>query len=348
MDHPYASVPQDVTLNEERRLVRLNADLEILDLSEGSGITYVTKTAFEGHHPRWIRCDDPYRLDLRAFCGPWVTGVQLTPEAVHVSLFQWYSALETITFCGEHPLYKAIDGVVYSKNGDTLLAYPRQKPDKVFRIPEGVKTIGEGAFNEQACLEYLWMPDTVEEIHQGAFSHCVQLQEVRLSENLTTLVDSEDGVFESCRRLCRVSFGRKLRSIGNRAFYGCECMKEFTLPEGLLRLGINSLEYVRGSLSLPRSLLWAEKYSLNSVSELTVYEGSCKGLMYALYKPVTLHVIRRDGSTVTFCFSKKDLTYDQEVLLGEAWDSDELNLAEVEAILEAEEEMINLLRKDLY
>lgn len=38
--------------------------------------------------------------------------------------------------------YKAVDGVLYTKNGDTLLRYPVAKTNETFTIPESVKTIG--------------------------------------------------------------------------------------------------------------------------------------------------------------------------------------------------------------
>ena len=43
---------------------------------------------------------------------------------------------------GENNLnYKSIDGVIYSKNGKTLLDYPGGKTETSFEIPSGVETI---------------------------------------------------------------------------------------------------------------------------------------------------------------------------------------------------------------
>ena len=46
----------------------------------------------------------------------------------------------------DHPLYQAIDGVLFSKDGKTLLAYPGGRMDEHYDVPAGVEHIWPYAF----------------------------------------------------------------------------------------------------------------------------------------------------------------------------------------------------------
>ena len=59
--------------------------------------------------------------------------------------FSEYSQLEKIEVSSVNPYYRSADGVLYSKDGKTLIAYPREKSDETFKIPYGTEhfpTIG--------------------------------------------------------------------------------------------------------------------------------------------------------------------------------------------------------------
>ena len=65
--------------------------------------------------------------------------------------------------------YKDVDGVLYSANGATLLAYPQGKADNEFIIPEGVTTIERYAFQDSYNLETVIISDGVRKIMSCAF-----------------------------------------------------------------------------------------------------------------------------------------------------------------------------------
>lgn len=107
----------------------------------------------------------------------------------------------------DHPLYQAIDGVLFSKDGKTLLAYPGGRTDEHYDVPAGVehiwpyafgtdylktislpiglKTIGSGAFATCGRLQSIAVPLTVTEIGDYAFWRCVSLELVSLPDGLT-------------------------------------------------------------------------------------------------------------------------------------------------------------------
>ncbi len=63
-------------------------------------------------------------------------------------------------------VYQAIDGVLYSKDGCTLLSVPPGKTDIV--IPDTVTTIAQGAFQGSSIRE-LRIPETVTSLNEGCF-----------------------------------------------------------------------------------------------------------------------------------------------------------------------------------
>lgn len=81
--------------------------------------------------------------------------------------------------------FKSVDGVVYSKDGTELVAYPIGRNEELV-IPEGVTKIKEGVC-QGAYITSLTIPSTVTEISTDAFCHCYNLIEVNLPETLTTI-----------------------------------------------------------------------------------------------------------------------------------------------------------------
>ena len=76
--------------------------------------------------------------------------------------------------------YKSIDGVLYTKDGEVLLAYPSGKKQKGFRIPKGVKYIASGAFMKANYLEKVILPESVKFIYESAFRSCDRLNLVEI------------------------------------------------------------------------------------------------------------------------------------------------------------------------
>ena len=54
--------------------------------------------------------------------------------------------LKTIDISANHPTYQLQDDVLYSKDGTELFLYPAGKTGTSFTVPDGVKTISDGAF----------------------------------------------------------------------------------------------------------------------------------------------------------------------------------------------------------
>ena len=89
-----------------------------------------------------------------------------------------------------NPIYKSVDGVLFSKDGKTLMLCPLGRKEYV--IPTEVNSIGDGAFEYCESLLEITIPDNVSSIGNVAFSGCNSLHEINIPDNVSTI---GDGVF---------------------------------------------------------------------------------------------------------------------------------------------------------
>ena len=86
------------------------------------------------------------------------------------------------------------------------------------RIPEGVKTIPFGAFQNCTNLRNVYIPDSVVEIDGAAFARCKELEEIRIPEGVKTIPWK---AFESCTKLRDVYIPDSVVEIEKEAFKDC-------------------------------------------------------------------------------------------------------------------------------
>lgn len=120
------------------------------------------------------------------------------------------SVLTVLSGCGE----KGSEGLEYRSNGDGTCA-----------------VIGIGTCQDEDLVIPQKSPagDKVTSIGDEAFSNA-KIRTVKMADSIT-----EIGVkaFSSCQRLESIDFSSSLRVIKDRAFYYCDTIEEFTLPESL-------------------------------------------------------------------------------------------------------------------
>ena len=68
-----------------------------------------------------------------------------------------------------NPYFCSVDGIIYTKDLKTLVAYPNKKEGSTFTIPSTVENISDFAFNNCLQLESLIIPKTVKYVGAGAF-----------------------------------------------------------------------------------------------------------------------------------------------------------------------------------
>ena len=105
-----------------------------------------------------------------------------------------------------HPLFRTVDGVLFSKDGKTLIAYPNARAAAHYDVPAGVERIEAYAMGNE-FLKTVSLPIGLKSIGDAAFAGCTRLQSIALP--LT------------------------VREIGRDIFFDCVSLELVSLPDGL-------------------------------------------------------------------------------------------------------------------
>ena len=83
----------------------------------------------------------------------------------------------SINVSRENKNYCSVDGGLYNKQKTTIL-HPGKIQNGTFRVPDGVTSIGDYAFDGYRSLTNMTIPDSVTNICYGAFLDCIKLTDV--------------------------------------------------------------------------------------------------------------------------------------------------------------------------
>lgn len=118
---------------------------------------------------------------------------EITPDAIYLSsTVSSFDVLAVNKFGGievnpSNRQYKSVNGVLFDKSGTILIAYPNQKINTSYAVPEGVKIIDELAFYEATNLNSLSISSTVEYIDNYALKGCINIHRLEVPANVTEI-----------------------------------------------------------------------------------------------------------------------------------------------------------------
>ena len=138
------------------------------------------------------------------------------------------------------------NGVLFTKDMKTLVAYPGAKPAATYTIPASVEVIGPAAFSYAILLKTMLLPENVKKIYDDSFEMCV-------FEHLEIygLEEIPASAFYHCP-LETLVLGDSVKKIGDYAF-DSNALTEFNVPAGIEDLGALSLYYVENLTVSPES-----------------------------------------------------------------------------------------------
>lgn len=108
-------------------------------------------------------------------------------------------------------------------------------------IPEGVKYIGYGAFQNCTALKSVKLPNSLKKIGGEAFGDCTALSSVTFGSGLKSI---EYEGFGHCEALKKVVLPEGLEKLDS-AFYGCYNLENITFPNSLSEIDLDSIYYTK-------------------------------------------------------------------------------------------------------
>lgn len=160
--------------------------------------------------------------------------VTIPDNICHIGASAFYgTSITEFIVSDSHPMYKTEDGVLFSKDGIALVAYPPKKEDKSYVVPETVEELYHGCFASNTYITEVTLPEGLLYVDSWAFAYTT-IQEL-------TIPDDVEGIESyACAYMTRLESFKtpaNLAYIGSAAFAGCANLTDITLNEGLIEIG---------------------------------------------------------------------------------------------------------------
>jgi hypothetical protein len=94
--------------------------------------------------------------------------------------------LSNISVLEDNPHFKSIDGVLFSKDEKTIVAYPPAKEGSSYIIPNGVTTIGDYAFR-YSKIKNITIPNSVTSLGGAAFSDMEDADSIIIPDSVISI-----------------------------------------------------------------------------------------------------------------------------------------------------------------
>lgn len=193
-----------------------------------------------------VICDEAFSscYDLTSITLP--QGV----ESIGHNPFTYCNNLSSVICRSPH--FKVIDKMLLTSDGKRLISYWGK--EYVVSVPQGVESIGDGAFYECKSLKSITLPQGVKSIGNRAFYECKALTSITLLQGVESI---ENEAFYECKALTSITLPQGVKSIGNGAFKFCKALASITLPQEVERIGYEAFSWCRAltSIRIPKGTL---------------------------------------------------------------------------------------------
>lgn len=185
--------------------------------------------------------------------------------------FSTCTGLISLTVAESNVYYSSQDGVLFNKQKTELLCCPGGKVGD-YNIPNGVESIGRGAFEYCEELTGISLPDSVTNIGDYAFSNCWSIESIIIPDRVVSIgnhafdgcdrligiiipdsvVTIGDSAFNRCTGIASVTIGKGTTSIGDSAFANCYNLTSIIIPYNVTTIGYKTFSGARlTSITLP-------------------------------------------------------------------------------------------------
>ena len=182
-------------------------------------------------------------------------------EVIGDGAFEWCYSVHSITVDKGNAKYKSENDCLLTKNGETL-----KWGCVTSVIPDGVKTIGIGAFAGCQAMTKISIPDSVKTIAYQAFYSCSGLTSINIPDSVQTLGQYS---FAYCSALESVVLSENLTKISDYTFLNCEKLTSIIIPDGVVSIGANAFaNSTLRSVTIPVSVTSIGRMRSNGVLSL--------------------------------------------------------------------------------
>ena len=164
------------------------------------------------------------------------------------------------------------DGLLYT--GQVLYKYKGTMPTNTkIVIKEGIKGIGDSAFDGCSGLTSITIPNSMTSIGKEAFVGCSSLNSVTIPNSVTSI---GDGAFYQCSGLTSITIPNSVTSIGVSAFFGCSGLTSITIPNSVTGIGEYTFRNCSGltSVTIGNSVTSIGDYAFNGCQLQTLTIGT--------------------------------------------------------------------------
>lgn len=191
--------------------------------------------------------------------------------------------IEKFIVTANNPKYSSdSNGVLFNEDKTELIRYPKCSPIEIYEIPDGVTSIGDGAFKESKNLKYVKTPDSLEYISVRDFEESAVYTNPENRDGDIFYVDTYLVKMDWETETEHVVVREGTKSIASWAFAHCDSIKSITIPDSVKTIGsqafvgCSSLEkvYIGSGVEAVGDLLFSDEVEWSPCSSLKSIEVS--------------------------------------------------------------------------
>lgn len=152
--------------------------------------TFITREVFETSFGNAV---SPYSLEILCL---------LVSTFIGDSVFSGCLDLVSMNVNNKNSYYTSIDGVLFTKNSETIRYFPTKHNVINNAMLASAATIGDSAFSVCSNLESIKNPTNVTLIRNSAFYECSKLQSITIPSSVTSISNE---AFSKCYQLASIA-----------------------------------------------------------------------------------------------------------------------------------------------